>query len=262
MQPDGQKVEAMLNMPPPIDVSSLQKLLSMARYLSQYIPNESSITAPLRELLKQNSEWKWTEKHNAALEQLKAALTRAPTFFFYDVNKPVMIQCDASQSGLGTCILQDKKPIAYASLAMSKAEVNYALIEKEMLSILFAVRKFHQYIYGKEQVIIENDHKPLEVIMKKTMNKVPPRLQRMMLSLQPYDLQVKYFLGKFIYLADTLSRAYLPIQDAAEKDPDLDHVVHSIIKNLPVTTSKLEKFKDATAQDSTLKTVAAYCQHG
>ena len=172
------------------------------------------------------------------------------------------IQFDALQSGLGACILQDKKAIAYASRAMSKAEVNYAQIEKEMLSILFAVWKFHQYIYGEKQVIIKNDHKPLEVIMKKTMNKVPPRLQRMMLSLQPYDLQVKYVPGKFMYLADALSQALLPIQDAAEEDPDLDYVVHSIIKNLPVTTSKLEEFKDATAQDSTLKTVATYCQHG
>ena len=213
-------------------------------------------------MLKKNSEWKWTEKHNVALEQLKAALRRAPTLSFYDVDKPVTIQCDALQSGLGACILQDKKAIAYASRAMSKAEVNYAQIEKEMLSILFAVWKFHQYIYGEKQVIIKNDHKPLEVIMKKTMNKVPPRLQRMMLSLQPYDLQVKYVPGKFMYLADALSQALLPIQDAAEEDPDLDYVVHSIIKNLPVTTSKLEEFKDATAQDSTLKTVATCCQHG
>ena len=86
------------------------------------------------------------------------------------------IQCDASKSGLGACILQQGKLIAYASRAMSKAELNYAQIEKEMLSIVFVVRKFHQYIYGKETVVIESDHKPLETIMKTTMDKVPPRL--------------------------------------------------------------------------------------
>ena len=88
MQQDGQKVEAILNMLPPTDVSSLQRLLGIAKYVSQYIPNSSSITAPLRELLKKNSEWKWTEKHNVALEQLKAALRRAPTLSFYDVDEP------------------------------------------------------------------------------------------------------------------------------------------------------------------------------
>ena len=65
-----------------------------------------------------------------------------PLYLFYDVHKPVTIQCDASQSGLGACILQQGKPIAYASRALSKAELNYAQIEKEMLSIVFAVRKF------------------------------------------------------------------------------------------------------------------------
>ena len=91
-------------------------------------------------------------------------------------------------------------------------------------------------------MVIENDHKPLETIMKKTMDKVPPRLQRMMLNLQPYDLHVYYVPGKFMYLADLLSRAYLPIQNADHEDQDVDHVVHSIIKHLPITTSKLDKF--------------------
>ena len=262
LQPDEQKIVAVVDMPPPTDVSFLQRLLGMSRYLSQYIPNESTITAPLRKLLKKNADRKWTKSHDAALQQLKTALTHAPTLSFYDVHKPVTIQCDASQSGLGACILQQEKPIAYASRALSKAELNYAQIEKEMLSIVFAVRKFHQYIYGKEHVVIENDHKPLETTMKKTMDKVPPRLQRMMLNLQPYDLHVHYVPGKFMYLADTLSRAYLPIQNADHEDQEIDYVVHSIIKDLPITTSKLDEFREATARDSTLQTVVKYCKNG
>ena len=261
LQPDTRKVAAINDMPPPTDVSSLQRLLGMTRYLSQYIPNESTITAPLRELLKTNVEWKWTKNHDAALQQLKTVLTCAPTLSFYNVDKPVMIQCDASQAGLGACLMQDGKPIAYASRAMSKAEKNYAQIEKEMLSIVFAVRKFHQYIYGKEHVVIENDHKPLEMIMKKTMDKVPPRLQRMMLNLQPYDLHIKYVPGKFMYIADTLSRAYAPYQNVDTQDEDVDFVVHSIIKNLPITTAKLDEFREATSNDSTLQKVAKYCQN-
>ena len=126
---------------------------------------------------------------------------------------------------------------------MSKADLNYAQIEKEMLSLVFAVRKFHQYIYGKDLVVIENDHKLLETIMKKTMDKVPPRLQRMMLNLLPYDLHVHYVPGKFMYLADMLSRAYLPIQNADHKDQEIGYVVHSIIKNFPITTQNLKNFE-------------------
>ena len=262
LQPDQQKVLAIVDMPPPTDEKALQRLLGMIKYLSQYIPHESSITAPLRELLKKNAEWKWTESHDKALKDLKTALTSAPTLSFYDVEKPVTIQCDASQTGLGACLLQDQQPIAYASRAMSKAEKNYAQIEKELLSIVFAVQKFHQYIYGKDKVVIENDHKPLETIMKKTMDEIPPRLQRMMLILQPYDLQMKYVCGKYMYLADTLSRAYLPEDDDSALEEEFEYVVHSVVKNLPITTSKLDEFKEATSNDSTLQAVISYCQNG
>ena len=112
---------------------------------------------------------------------------------------------------MGACILQQEKPIAYASIALSKAELNYAHIEKEMLTIVFVVQKLHQNIYGKKHVVVENDHKLLETIMKKTMDKVPLRFQRMMLNLQPYDLDVHCVSDKFMYLAITLSRTYLPI---------------------------------------------------
>ena len=142
LQPDEQKIVAIVDISPPTDVSSLQRQLGMSRYLSRYIPNDSKITAPFRELLKKNADWKWTKSHDTALQQLKTALTHAPTLSFYDVYRPVTIQCDASQSGLGAYILQQGKTIAYASRALSKAKLNYAQIEKEMLSIVFAVRKF------------------------------------------------------------------------------------------------------------------------
>lgn len=94
---------------------------------------------------------------------------------FYDVTKAVYIQSDASQTGLGACLLQDGHPIAYASRTMTQSECNYAQIEKEMLAICFAVDKFHQYIYGKK-VNVATDHRPLEAIMKKTIASAPPRL--------------------------------------------------------------------------------------
>ena len=96
LQPDQRKIFAIDDKPEPTDEKSFQRLLGMIKYLSQYISNESSITAPLRELLKKNAEWKWTETHDKALQDLKTALTSAPTLSFYDVQKPVTIQCDAS----------------------------------------------------------------------------------------------------------------------------------------------------------------------
>ena len=91
---------------------------------------------------------------------------------------------------------------------MTSAEENYARIEKENLTIVFGCERFDHYIYGRH-VIVETDHKPLESLATKPIHAVPKRLQRMMLHLQKYDLNIKYKKGSMMYLADTLSRAYL-----------------------------------------------------
>ena len=90
---------------------------------------------------------------------------------------------------------------------MTTTEVNYAQIEKEMLAILFAVERFEQCVYG-QPVKMETDHKPLESIFRKSLLSTPKRLQRMLLRLQKFDLQVSNKKGAKMYLADTLSRAY------------------------------------------------------
>ncbi len=107
LKPDDDKTRASLEMPQPTDTESLQRLLGMVKYLAQYVPNESDITAPLRQTLKQDAEWKWQPHHGKVMENITNALTRAPVLRFFDVNQPVQIECDASQTGLGACLLQD-----------------------------------------------------------------------------------------------------------------------------------------------------------
>ena len=82
LQPDEQKIVAIVDMPPPTDVLSVQRLLGMSRHLSQCTPNESTITASLRELLKKNADCEWTKVHDPVLQQLKTTVTHAPTLFF------------------------------------------------------------------------------------------------------------------------------------------------------------------------------------
>ena len=194
-------------------------------------------------------------EHDKALDNLKAVLTIKPALAFYDVTKPVTIQADASQSGLGACILQKGKPVAYASRAMTQAEQNYAQIEKEMSEICFATSKFHQYVYGKSAVSVQTDHKPLESILKKPLCKAPPILQRLMLRLHPYDLDVHYVPGKYKYLADTLSRACIPGEGNAEMEEELSRVVHTLVLNIPVSANKLSEICQATEQDPMLTKV-------
>ena len=251
IKPDPKKIAAIANMPTPHDRQSLLRLLGMVKYLSAYIPYESIITAPMRALLRKDVAWQWEHEHNTALEQVKAALTSAPVLHFYDVKKAVTLQADASQSGLGACLLQESKPIAYASHALTNAERNYAQIEKELLAICFACTKFHQYIYGKE-CSVQTDHRPLEAIFRKPMNQTSPRLQRMLLKLQRYQLNVGYVPGKLMYVADTLSRAHPPqgkYQDDEDFDDELEIMVQSMLSNIPIKAMDWKKIQQATEDD-------------
>ena len=92
---------------------------------------------------------------------------------FFDPAVPSVIQADASQYGLGACLLQKGKPVAYASRSLSSCEINYAQIEKELLDIVFACAKFHFYIYGFH-ITVQSDHKSLEAIFKKPLHQASP----------------------------------------------------------------------------------------
>ena len=114
------------------------------------------------------------------------------------------IQVDASQVGLGTALLQNGKPIAFASKAFTKTECRYVNIEREMLAAVFGAERFHTYIYGRS-FTIESDHKPLESISRKNLADTPAWLQCMMLCLQGYDFTIPYCPGKEMVIPDMLS---------------------------------------------------------
>ena len=207
---DPAKVRAIIEMPPPENVASVQRLLGMVQYLCKFLPHLSDISEPLRDLTLQDAEWSWEEPQRSAFERLKTAIASTPVLRYYNLQEEVTLQCDASQSGLGAALLQNGQPVAYASRALTPTETCYAQIEKELLAIVFACEKFDAYIFGRDVVKVESDHKPLESIFRKELCLAPKRLQRMLLRLQKYSLDVCYVKGEKMYLADTLSRAYLP----------------------------------------------------
>ena len=104
--------------------------------------------------------------------------------------------------------MQNGKPVSYASRSLTNAQKNYAIIEKKLLVVLFGCERFHQFVYGSE-VTITSDYKPLEIIMKKPLSKVPASLQQMLLQLQRYNINLLYTPGSEMIFVDTLSRAHL-----------------------------------------------------
>ena len=134
--------------------------------------------------------WSWDHAQQAALDALKVAATSTPVLRYYNLDEEVTLQCDASQAGLGAAILQNGQPVAYASRALTEAETRYAQIERELLAIVFGCTHFEVYIYGRDIVHVETDHKPLEAIALKPLYSALEHLQRMLLQLQKYNLAV------------------------------------------------------------------------
>ena len=258
---DPEKVEDIQNMPAPEDKKGVQRILGTLNFLSRYIPNMSSLTHSIRQLLVKNIPFMWTKTHEDAFNKIKQILTNAPVLGYYDVNKPIILEADASGHGLGAVILQNGKPVAYASRSLTNPQINYAQIEKELLSIVFGCERFRQYLYAKE-VEVHTDHKPLITTLEKPLQDNPKRIQRLLLRLQCYDLTLRYVPGKDLHIPDMLSRAHAAVNTQTESERKLtqeaDYQIHVVIKNLKCSNQMRDKIRNESNNDLELKQVEQY----
>ena len=265
VKPDPKKVTAINNMARPACKSDVQRFLGMVNYQGKFIANLSGRSAPLRILLDKKTEWMWEDEQEKAWCELKNALMDQPVLRFYDSTKPTKISADASKNGLGAVLLQQHDqtwhPVAYASRAMLEAETRYAQIEKELLAITYGCERFHQYIYG-QVVEVETDHKPLVPLFVKPLSDCPLRIQRLLLRVQRYDLKVSYTPGKFMYTADTLSRAVDPEADQNQREEDIGIHVDSVIETLPVSSDRKKQFVQETKKDKQLQDLLQVIREG
>ena len=128
VHPDPGKVDAVHALPAPTNVTELQEFLGLVTYLSPFIPGLSTLTAPLQELLKKDTDFSWNHTYDTTFEWIKEAVISDTTLRYFDPSLPMTIQADASQVGLGAALLQNGKPIAFASKALTKTEHRYANI--------------------------------------------------------------------------------------------------------------------------------------
>ena len=166
VHPDLEKIDAVYALPAPTNVTKLQEFLGTVTYLSPFICGLSTLTAPLWELLRKDVDFTWNASYEATFERVKQAVVSNTTLRYFDPSLPVTIQVDASQVGLGTLLLQNNKPVAFTSKALTDAECRYTNIEREMLAIVFRAERFCTYIYGRS-FMIQSAHKLLESISRK-----------------------------------------------------------------------------------------------
>jgi len=184
VEPDEDRIKAILELKSPTNLKELQSLLGMVNYLKAFIPNMADIVEPTRVLLKKDSTWLWSDNCERSFNTLKNILSNIPILANYDAKDEFRIQCDVSQKAIGCCLFQKDKPVYYASKCLSIIEQGYSQIEKEMLAIKFSCIKFHKLIYRQEVITVQTDHQPLIPIINKELNKIPNnRIKRMRVKL-------------------------------------------------------------------------------
>ena len=206
IKPDPRKVQAIKEMPAPINVNEVRSFLGMCGFYRKYVPNFAKICCPLYALTKESVKFIWKKIEDQAFEELKELMTKAPILKHPNFNYPFIIETDASDKGLGTVLIQryegSTSVIQYINRALQPCEKKWHIREKEALAIAWACDYIRVFIAG-EHFVVETDHESLGWLMK--LEK-PARLVRWAIRLSEYDFTIKPKSGKLNTTADALSR--------------------------------------------------------
>ena len=261
MKIDDRKVDAIKQMSAPKDKKGLQSFQGMVNYLKRYSIRLMKLSEPFKPLLRENAEWSWDSTHQDAFDAIKEELTKTPVLAYFNPKSEHIIQTDASLKGLGAVLLQDGRPVIYVSRTLTPAEEHYSNIERELLGVVFAMERLHNYVYG-EPIRVQTDHKPLETIWKKSISTASPRLQRLLLRLARYEITLEFIKGKDNSIADALSRVD-PLSPEPRDTKQMDVIpVHHITNAIPATDSRLDRTRVATTTDPALNQLRHYIFHG
>ncbi|XP_024921034.1 uncharacterized protein K02A2.6-like [Cynoglossus semilaevis] len=264
--PVEDKVRAVKEAPSPKNVTELRSFLGMVNYYGKFLQDLSKVLAPLYKLLHNDTKWQWCDEQEKAFNKVKELLHSAKLLVHFDPDKEVTLSCDASPYGVGAVLSHvmgdgSEKPIGYASRTLTAAEKGYSQLEKEGLAVVFAVKRFHQYLYGRP-FTIHTDHKPLMSLFGETRC-IPPlasaRIQRWALKLSAYQYTIVYRAGKDNANADALSRLPLPETPVTTCVPPETIFLLEKLSETPVTAVQIKQW---TERDPVMAKVKTYLLQG
>jgi len=259
LKPSGSKITAITDAPVPSNVTELKSFLGLVNYYGKFLPNLATQLCPLYQLLNKKTRWSWGQPQNDAFNKVKDAVKSASLLVHFDSSLPLILSCDASPYGVGAILShqmpdQTEKPIAFASRTLAPAEKNYSQLDKETLAILFGVKKFHTYLYGR-RFVIQTDHKPITYLLdsaKPVPTMASPRMQRWALTLSGYNYTIMFRKGTEQAHADALSRLPLPHQPDSVPVPSETVFLMEHLSFTPVSAAQIKVW---TNQDPVLSKV-------
>ena len=214
--PDSDKISAITNFPRPIVKKDMRSFLGFINFYRKFVPNLASYVVPLNNTLCKGMPDRivWTSELSDSFKRIVKVMDQSAPLYMPVKDETFVLQTDACDYGLGAALYQRvgtvDKPIAFISRRLSGAELNYAIIEKECLAIVWAIKRLHEYLYGKK-FVVRTDHAPLQWL---THHKdLTSRRMRWALSLQSYDFSIEYIKGKENFVADVFSRYPSEVQN-------------------------------------------------
>ncbi len=260
LHPLSDKMEAIEAAPTPTNVTELKSFLGLLTYYGKFLPNLSTKLTPLYRLLRQDTPWKWAAEQDKAFCESKKLLTSDCLLVHFDQKLPLTLACDASAYGIGAVLAHkmldgSERPVGYASRTLNQAEQNYSQLEKEGLSLVFGIKKFYAYLFGRSFELI-TDHKPLLGLLGEARSTSPQASAR----IRRWSLYLSMFRKTDAHAnADALSRLPLPVVAPTPTEPAELVLLSQHLQDSPVSA---EQIRRQTEKDPVLAPVVQFLKQG
>ena len=221
-----EKLASIRDWPPPVDGLALQSFLGFVTYVRQHVRHFAELTAPLEAIKNVKGNIVWTEELVSHFELTKRAICAAPLLQFSNPAKPYCVATDASNTGVGGVLYQPDEVggemtatniVAICSKKLSASQRNYSAYKKELWGIVYALRQFHSYIWGRTDTVLFTDHKPLTYMLSSPV--LSPALQQWLDTVLDYQFQIRHRPGVMNIIPDILSRMYAVETATATDNP-------------------------------------------
>lgn len=267
-------VKAISEFPTPTNITDLRAYFGLVNQVGTFTPDIAEVTAPLRPLLSEKNMFLWADEHQKAFEESRFRLANTPTLAYYDQRKMTALHTDASRlKGIGFLLKQRQtdgswRVVQAGSRYISDTESRYAMIELELLAVVWATQKCRLFLEGLPQFEIITDHKPLIPILNHyQLDQIEnPRIQRLRAKLDRYAYTARWVKGKDNADADALSRA--PVDNPSKQDELGESAEYQLVNQLAMRLEKaeldpnLQKVQQSTVADQDLQDLIQFIRNG